>query len=142
MNMTTKEKAVAKMEVELLEEHSEIEQALFDWLIEQEDEELFKGILEKEKSLVNARQYAYNQAFKIQVGGCAVVKKEDVYAWTADYFKTPMVVAKQGKLTKEKKVEKPKQKCENHVKKVEKAEENESKEELMKGEQLDLLDFL
>ena len=136
---TTKENAIKKLELELLEEHTEIEQALFDWLVEQEDEELFNGILEEQKSLVHARQYAYNQAYKIQVGGCAVVKKEDVYAWTTDYFKTPMVVAKQGKLTKEKKVETPKQKCENHVKKV---EEKETKEEMMKGEQLDLLDFL
>ncbi|MDA9469878.1 Cas9 inhibitor AcrIIA9 family protein [Enterococcus sp. 5H] len=142
---TVKEYAIKKMETELLEEHAEIEQALFDWLVQQEDEALFNGILEEQKSLANARKYAYSQAFKNQVGGCAMVKDEDVYVWTAEYYKTPIIVATKGELTKEKKAEKPKkapQKCENTVKNVVDFQPKTTTDNMMKGEQLDLLDFL
>lgn len=142
-----KQQALAKLEIELSKEPNDIEQAIADWLKEQSDEELFKGMLEEQKSIKNARQYAYNEAHKHQVGGCAIIKDETVFEWVSSYYKTPMVVAKGNQLKKETKPSPKKEKatvhCINTVKKKTKPiTPCEPKGKMMEGEQLDLLSFL
>lgn len=141
-----KQKALTKLEKELLEEPNDMEKAIAEWLKNQSDLELFKGMIEEQKNIKNARQYAYNEAHKHEVGGCAIIKDETVYQWIADYYTTPMIIAKANTLkketAKEKAKPKPKLQCINTVKKEPLKTVKEPKGKQMEGEQLDLLSFL
>lgn len=143
----TKQKALLKLEKELAQEPNDMEQMIAEWLKKQTDDELFKGMIEEQKSIKNARQYAYNEAHKHQVGGCAIIKDETVFEWVSTYYKTPMIVATDNKLEKESKPspkkEKAKVRCLNSVKKKNTPPiTTEPKGKMMEGEQLDLLSFL
>ncbi|ESU91049.1 PcfK-like domain protein [Streptococcus pyogenes GA03455] len=59
-----KEKALSKMLDEMNKKHSAAEDAIHNWLSDQDDEELFKGILDDKKSIKDAMKYCINQAQK------------------------------------------------------------------------------
>ncbi len=134
------EKAHAKMLKEMLEAHSQMEENIHNWLCQQEDEELLKGVLKEEKSIKSAIRYCYSQASRSQVGGCAIIKDETVYSWVEEYFKLPVTVFKneKAKTEKESKQESKQAKTPVNIQPIKKKEPVK----MMEGEQLDLLDFL
>ncbi|MDO7872864.1 MAG: Cas9 inhibitor AcrIIA9 family protein, partial [Enterococcus casseliflavus] len=128
------------------------EKLIFEWLGKQKDIALYQGILNPEKSLKKAHQYAYSQAVQYQVGGCAIIDHELVYLWIAHYFKQPVTVvtndfAKEMVQKSKTKQEEPKKPQNiNQVKSKKKATKEtnstKTKPKMMEGEQLSLLDML
>lgn len=146
--MTIKEKAIEKLDKEMLDSENDYDKGIYNWLIEQDKEELYKQVLEEKKSIANARQYIYTQACALQVGGCAIIHSDLAFLWIAEYYKSPVVEVSKGNVRKEltpqqKEIEKMKQKakCVNTVKKTNE-KSKKSEKNMMEGEQLDLLDFL
>lgn len=147
---TIKEKAIEKLDKEMVDSQNDYDKAIYNWLIEQDKEELYKHVLEEKKSIANARQYLYTQAYMFQVGGGAIIHSDLAFLWIAEYYKSQVVEVSNGTVRKEltpnqKRIEKEKQKakCVNTVKKTKEAPKNkENKKDMMEGEQLDLLDFL
>lgn len=144
--------ALEKLSNELTEQTSPSEKLIFEWLGKQKDIALYQGILTPEKSLKKAHQYAYSQAVQYQVGGCAIIDHELVYLWIAHYFKQPVTVvtndfAKEMVQKSKTKQEEPKKPQNiNQVKSKNKATKEtnstKTKQKMMEGEQLSLLDLL
>ncbi|HER5692253.1 TPA: hypothetical protein VK377_000629 [Streptococcus pyogenes] len=81
-----KEKALSKMLDEMNKKHSAAEDAIHNWLSDQDDEELFKGILDDKKSIKDAMKYCINQAQKQKTGNCSMVDDKTVFGWVRVYF--------------------------------------------------------
>lgn len=96
-----KEKALSKMLDEMNKKHSEAEDAIHNWLSDQDDEELLKGILDDKKSIKDAMKYCINQAQKQKTGNCAMVDDKTVFGWVRVYFtgKTQKVEPVQATVT-------------------------------------------
>lgn len=131
-----KTRARAKMLQEMNGEHSGAEDAIHNWLCDQDDETLLQGILNQERTIKGAMRYCTSQAEKIKSGNAAMVDDQTVFSWVRKYFvsddqieveNTPAVVTVAAKSA-------PKVKVESKRKETPK-----KSEEL---EQLSLLDFL
>ena len=81
-----KEKALAKLLEELKGEHGPAEDAIHNWICDQEDEELFQGILKERYSLKCALKYAKEKARSFAENGVACIDDETVFGWIRDYF--------------------------------------------------------
>lgn len=128
---STKEKALAKMLEEMNQEHSSTEDTIHNWLCDQDDEELFAGILDKKKSIKESVLYCGSQARELAMRGVAMVEDAQVFEWVQTFFKTPDIAFDKPNLQDvTKSASKPKR-----PKKAKKATVPE-------GEQLDLLDFI
>lgn len=128
--------ALAKMLKEMQEKHSGAEDAIHNWLCDQDDETLLQGILKEGHTIKGAMQYCVSQAEKQKTGNAAMVDDKTVFSWVRKYFvsddqveveNTPDVVTVAAKSA-------PKVKVESKRKETPK-----KSEEL---EQLSLLDFL
>lgn len=86
LEIDNKQKALDKMLVEMNEKHTPTEDVIHNWLCDQEDEEMFKGILKKGRSIKGAVKYCATQAQKQKTGNVAMIDNETVYAWIRDYF--------------------------------------------------------
>lgn len=133
--MSIKEKALAKMLVEMNKDHNDMEDEIHNWLCGQDDVILISGILMNNKSIKEAAEYCVSKAKEKAQNGTAMIADDTVFNWVAHYFKTndlkfDKVVGQTNsvvtKKTKTKEKIKPKQK----------------KEPLFDGEQLNLLDFI
>lgn len=81
-----KEKALAKILEEMKEDHGPAEDAIHNWICDQEDEKLFKGVLADKKSIKEALKYCANQAKSYKSGSCAMVDDSTVFGWVYKYF--------------------------------------------------------
>jgi hypothetical protein len=82
-----KTQALAKMNDEMSKPHSAPLDQIHNWLCEQDDEDLFKGITVKEKTLNTALNYVSNIASKTQTNRCTVMTDQEVYDHIVFYFK-------------------------------------------------------
>ena len=96
-----KEKALEKMLNEMNEKHSGAEDAIHNWLCDQEDELLFEGILKVDRSIKGAVKYCTSQASKQKVGNVAMIDNETVFGWVKKYFITKKAPKSSEKATAE-----------------------------------------
>ncbi|EOW1885782.1 Cas9 inhibitor AcrIIA9 family protein [Enterococcus hirae] len=82
-----KTQALEKMLEEMEKEHSDTEDCIHSWLCTQEDDQLFQGILKKDRTIKGAVAYCLSQAKK-QAGKTqsAMVPNEVVFSWVREYF--------------------------------------------------------
>lgn len=81
-----KEKALAKLLEELNKPHDLALGRIHNWICDQEDEELFQGILKERYSLTCALKYAKEKARNFAENGVACIDDETVFGWIRDYF--------------------------------------------------------
>ena len=131
-----KQMAISKMLEEMKDKHSAAEDAIHNWLCDQDDEKLLEGILNEGRTIKGAMQYCVSQAEKQKIGNAAMVDDQTVFSWVRKYFvsgdqieagNTPPAVAVVTKPA-------PKAKAESKRK--------ETPEKPKEQEQLSLLDFL
>lgn len=129
-----KEKALEKMLDEMNKKHSGAEDAIHNWLCDQNDDKLFQGILKAGRTIKGAVQYCASQASKRKSNNVAMVDDDTVFRWVYTYFtdeKAPknlnMVKATVTTSTSAKTTKRKRKKAEP---------------QLIEGEQLDLLNFL
>lgn len=131
-----RETALAKMLKEMQEKHSGAEDAIHNWLCDQDDETLLQGTLKEGCTIKGAMQYCVSQAEKQKTGNAAMIDDQTVFSWVRKYFtsddqikieNTPAVVAVDAKPA-------PKAKTERKRKETQKNQKEQ--------EQLSLLDFL
>lgn len=82
-----KNKALEKMLEEMKEKHSDTEDCIHSWLCQQQEEELFQGVLKEDRTIKGAVAYCLSQAKK-QAGNSqsAMVSDEVVFSWVREYF--------------------------------------------------------
>lgn len=85
-----KNKALAKMNEEMSQIHSDGEDAIHNWLCEQEDDDLFEKVCQDGKSINSAYMYCHNKAADYREGNCAMVSDDIVFGWVVDYFKSEL----------------------------------------------------
>ena len=131
-----KTQAHAKMLQEMNGEHSGAEDAIHNWLCDQDDETLLQGILKEGLTIKGAMKYCVSQAEKQKTGNAAMVDDQTVFSWVKKYFmsgekietgNTQAVVAVVSKTAPKGKIER-------------KRKETPAKSQ--EQEQLSLLDFL
>lgn len=83
---TNQQKAIEKMLKEMKKKHTPTEDVIHNWLCDQEDEELFKGILKDDRSIKGSVQYCSSKASEIKNGNCAMVDDTTVFGWVREYF--------------------------------------------------------
>ena len=107
-----KEKALAKLLEEMKKDHGPAEDAIHNWICDQEDEKLFEGVLADKKSIKEALKYCANQAKSYKSGSCAMVDDSTVFGWVYKYFtgKTKKVEAIHATVAVGQQPEKPKSK--------------------------------
>lgn len=81
-----KEKALAKLLEELNKPHDLALDRIHNWICDQEDEELFQGILKERYSLKCAMKYAKEKARKFAENGVACIDDNTVFEWIREYF--------------------------------------------------------
>ena len=81
-----KEKALAKLLEELNQPHDNSLDRIHNWICDQEDEELFKGILKERYSLKCALSHAKEKARKFAENGVACIDDATVFRWIREYF--------------------------------------------------------
>ena len=84
--MSAKDKALDKMLDEMNKKHSGAEDVIHNWLCDQESEDLFEGILNKDKSIKGALKYCTDQASKQKEGNVAMISDQTVFGWVYKYF--------------------------------------------------------
>lgn len=129
----TKEKALEKMLNEMNEKHTSTEDAIHNWLCDQDDDELFKGVLKEDRTIKGSVDYCASKARKHQKDNVAMVDDETVFSWIKEYFILEKVETKKVSA----KVTTSAKQTENKPKPV-----KPKKQPYLEGEQLDLLKFL
>ena len=81
-----KEKALAKMLEELNKPHDIAMDRIHNWICDQEDKDLFQGILKDGYSLKCALKYAKEKARKFAENGVACIDDNTVFGWIREYF--------------------------------------------------------
>ena len=135
-----KEKALAKMLEELNKPHDMAMDRIHNWICDQEDEDLFQGILKERYSLKCALKYAKEKARKFAENGVACIDDATVFRWIREYFISNSQVSNIKQVPVEsvkKKVEKPKNPPENKVDAVKIKKEKGAVEK-----QMSIFDFL
>ncbi len=132
-----KEKALAKMLEEMDKKHSGAEDSIHNWLCDQSDDQLFQGVLQKNKSIRECVEFCGSKASQLAVKGIAMATDAEVFEWVREYFTTADIKFSKPNLRNVATSDKPMQKL---AKK--KPTTKSRKKSEMKGEQLDLLSFL
>lgn len=83
---TNQQNATEKMLKEMEGDHTPTEDIIHNWLCDQEDEELFKGILKDDRSIKGSVQFCASKASEFKNGNCAMVDDATVFGWVRDYF--------------------------------------------------------
>lgn len=123
-----KDKALAKMNEEMSQIHSDGEDAIHNWLCDQDDNELFEKVCQDGKSINSAYMYCHNKAADYREGNCAMVSDDIVFGWVVDYFKSSLQEVKEehldhSKVIDDKKHTKKKETPKNNVKTSQKEKE-------------------
>lgn len=87
-NKQLKQKALDKMLEEMNEKHSAAEDRIHGWLCNQEDEDLWNGILLEDKSIRDSYSYCRTKAKELADDNVAMVEDDDVFNWVKEYFTT------------------------------------------------------
>lgn len=133
----TKNKALEKMLEEMNKKHTPSEDAIHNWLCDQEDEELLNGVLKEGRTIKGAMQHCMAEASKQRVGNAAMIDDPTVFSWVRRYFTDDSVPKNQNEIKAEVvSTETKKEKRKSRKPKKEKAEL------IDEGEQLSLLDFI
>lgn len=85
-----KDKALAKMNEEMSQIHSDGVDAIHNWLCEQEDDGLFEKICQDGKTIKAALEYCVNNAYKSKENNCAMIADSVVFGWVVDYFNSDL----------------------------------------------------
>ncbi|HEM4717504.1 TPA: hypothetical protein U1137_000520 [Streptococcus suis] len=111
-----KQQALDKMLKEMEQEHSPSEDRIHNWLCEQEDDELFQGVLKEGYTIKAALKYVSNKAREFAQNGMACILDETVFEWVREYFlsnskvenirQVPVEPVKKEKPKKQEKIEK------------------------------------
>lgn len=83
---TNQQKALEKMLEEMNNPHSINEEAIHNWLCDQNDELLFEGILKEGKTIKGAVAACKEKAKKKAKEGMAMIDDPTVYGWVYTYF--------------------------------------------------------
>lgn len=86
MSTDLKQQALAKMLVEMNQEHSPSEDCVHNWICEQEDEELFLGVLKDGHTIKASMKYAMDKAREFAQNGVACIDDQTVFGWIREYF--------------------------------------------------------
>jgi gp22 len=135
-----KEKALAKLLEELNQPHDAALDRVHNWICDQEDNELFEGILKERYSLKCALSFAKEKARKFAENGVACIDDATVFRWIREYFISNSQVSNVKQVPVEsvkKKVEKPKNPPENKADAVKIKKEKGAVEK-----QMSIFDFL
>lgn len=97
-----KDKALAKMNEEMSQIHSDGVDAIHNWLCDQDDDELFEKVCQDGKSINSAYMYCHNKAADYREGNCAMVSDDIVFGWVVDYFKSSLQEVKEAYLDRSK----------------------------------------
>lgn len=81
-----KQKALDKMLQEMEKKHSVNEDAIHNWLCDQDDDELFQGILQEDKSIKGAMKACQDKAKSKATNGVAMIDDKTVFGWVYNYF--------------------------------------------------------
>lgn len=76
-----KQLALAKMLDEMNQEHSPSEDRVHNWLCEQEDDELFQGVLKDGYTIKASMKYAMEKAREFSQNGVACIDDDTVFGW-------------------------------------------------------------
>ena len=85
-----KQKALAKMNEEMSQIHSDGVDAIHNWLCEQKDDGLFEKICQDGKTIKAALEYCVNNAYKSKENNCAMIADSVVFGWVVDYFNSDL----------------------------------------------------
>lgn len=85
-NSDVKQLSLAKMLDEMNQEHSPSEDRVHNWLCEQEDDELFQGILKDGYTIKASLEYAKKKAREFSQNGVACIDDQTVFSWIREYF--------------------------------------------------------
>ena len=135
-----KEKALAKLLEELNQPHDAALDCVHNWICDQEDNELFEGILKERYSLKCALSFAKEKARKFAKNGVACIDDATVFRWIREYFISNSQVSNIKQVPVEsvkKKIEKTKNPPENKVDAVKIKKEKGAVEK-----QMSIFDFL
>lgn len=134
-----KEKALAKLLEELNQPHDTALDRVHNWICDQEDNELFEGILKERYSLKCALSFAKEKARKFAENGVACIDDATVFRWIREYFISNSQVSNINQVPVEpvKKTEKPKNLTEKKVDVVKIKKEKGAVEK-----QMSIFDFL
>lgn len=116
-------------------EHNRSEDAVHNWLCDQEDEKLFEGILKEGRTIRGAMQYCMSQALKQRDGIGAMVDDPTVFGWVVQYFTDDSIPKNQNNVQAKVETTAP-------IKKSKPKKKKEKIEPIESGEQLNLLSFL
>lgn len=140
-----KEKALTKMLEELNKPHDLALDRIHNWICDQEDEELFQGILKDRYSLKCALKYAKEKARKFVEDGVACIDDETVFGWVREYFisnsKVSNIEQVPVELVKKNKADKPQNPQEEKVDEIIKKPKTKKEKGVVEG-QLDLFEEL
>ncbi|MCP8849160.1 PcfK-like family protein [Latilactobacillus curvatus] len=84
-----KQQALAKMLVEMNEEHSSAVDQIHNWICNQDDEDLLNGVMAEDKTINRAMKYCRDKAKESAKDGVAMIEDATVYGWVKEYFTTP-----------------------------------------------------
>lgn len=94
--LEAKEKALAKMNQEMNQEHSEYEDYIHNWLSDQEDNELFEAILKEGKTIRSCfkyiEQYAYKMAKRVGNVASYAPSPNQIHSLIVEYLKGEQTV--------------------------------------------------
>ena len=135
-----KEKALVIMLKEMEKEHTKAEDKIHNWLCDQDDEELFKGVLKQGKSISNALNYCGHKAREMAMKGVAIVDDLEVFDWVKEYYLSDETNVKQETSQVATSIKSKNKPVKDKKKSKEKPKANKPK--INEGLQLDLLDFL
>ena len=88
----TKDKALVKMLEEVTDKTIQPIHRIHNWICDQEDEELFNGILKNEKTLNEAYEYITFKARELAVNGSAMIEDDEVFSWVKEYYVSDKIV--------------------------------------------------
>ncbi|WP_314913446.1 Cas9 inhibitor AcrIIA9 family protein [Streptococcus constellatus] len=86
MSSDIKQQALDKMLEEMNHEHSPSEDRIHNWLCEQDDDELFQGILKDGYTIKCSLDYVKGKAREFAKNGVACIDDETVFGWIREYF--------------------------------------------------------
>lgn len=81
-----KQDALDRMLEEMKDNHSSAEDRIHVWLCNQNDEELWNGIMSKSKSIHEAMDYCSSKAKEFATNNVAMIDDNDVFSWVKEYF--------------------------------------------------------
>ena len=86
MSSDIKQQALDKMLKEMNQEHSPSEDCIHNWICEQDDDELFQGILKDGYTIKCSLDYAKGKAREFAKNGVACIDDVTVFRWVREYF--------------------------------------------------------